>query len=272
MAIRIWHQSFTVLEHLGGYKAALIAHFKRVARPDTEIVLHGMQPGTYQTDYPGDDIRHAVFQYLHGMQFLAAAAAAEDESYDAFAISTLPDPALREIRAAVGIPVVGYGESSMLLACTMGRKFGVLVFIPELAELIADNAVRYGMANQLAGARDVGFRFREVLQGFEDPTPVIARFRESARRLIEQGAEVIIPGEAPLCVMLAREGVVEVDGVPVIDSLSAWIQRAETLVDLQRRGEGQANGGGYFSSRPSPQRLRELLTFYKLRNPATATA
>ena len=264
--MRIWHQSFTVLEHLGGYRSALEAHFKRVARPDTEIVLHGMHPGTYQTDYPGDDIRYAVFQYLHGLQFLAAAATAEDEGFDAFAISTLPDPALREIRAAVDIPVVGYGESSMMLACSLGRKFGVLVFIPELAELVTENAAKYGLASRCAGARDVGFRFRDVLQGYEDPSRLVALFRGSARQLITQGAEVVIPGEAPLCVLLAREGVVDVDGVPVIDSLAAWIKQAETLVDLRRvSGTTRPSNTGYFSAHPSPQRLRELLAFYKLR-------
>ena len=70
--IRIWHQSFTVLQDLGAYDAALKAHFRRVARPDTEIVMHGMVPGTYQTNYPGNDIRHAGLQHLHSMQFLRA--------------------------------------------------------------------------------------------------------------------------------------------------------------------------------------------------------
>lgn len=42
MAIRIWHQSFTVLEKLPAYAGALAQHFKRVARPDTEVVMHGM--------------------------------------------------------------------------------------------------------------------------------------------------------------------------------------------------------------------------------------
>jgi len=44
MTIRIWHQSFTVLSDLGAYDQALRAHFRNVARPDTEIHLHGMQP------------------------------------------------------------------------------------------------------------------------------------------------------------------------------------------------------------------------------------
>jgi len=51
MTIRIWHQSFTVLSDLGAYDQALRAHFRNVARPDTEIHLHGMQPGTYRSNY-----------------------------------------------------------------------------------------------------------------------------------------------------------------------------------------------------------------------------
>ena len=70
--MKIWHQSFTVLSELGAYDDALRAHFKRVARPDTEIVMHGMRPGTYQTNYPGIDIRHAAIQHLHAAQFIQA--------------------------------------------------------------------------------------------------------------------------------------------------------------------------------------------------------
>lgn len=267
MTIRIWHQSFTVLDDIGGYRSALGAHLNRVARPGTEIVLHGMHPGTYKTDYPGDDIRHVAFQYLHGMQFLAAAVRAADQKFDAFAISTLPDPGLREIRASVDLPVVGYGESSMLLACTLGRRFGVLVFIPELSELVAENANKYGLARRFAGARDVGFRFRDVLAGFESPNAIIDRFRVAARSLIAQGAEVIIPGEAPLCVLLARAGVTEVDGVPVLDALAAWVKMAESLVDLRRLSGNVPCRTGYFSAVPDQDRMRELLEFYHLNGP-----
>ncbi len=77
LPIRIWHQSFTVLSDLGTYDAALKEHFKRVARPETDIVMHGMQPGTYQTNYPGSDIRHVGLQYLHSIQFVKAGLVAQ---------------------------------------------------------------------------------------------------------------------------------------------------------------------------------------------------
>jgi len=263
MAMRIWHQSFTVLSDLAAYNEALRAHFKRAARPDTEIVMHGMRPGTYRTNYPGDDIKHVGLQHLHSLQFIAAAVQAEREGYDCYALSTLPEPALREIRALVHIPVVGYGESAMLSACRLAPRFGVLVFIPELAELVSENAHRHGLAERFCGARDVGFRFTDVLGGFENPAPLIERFKTAARELIGAGAQAIIPGEAPLNVLLAKHGVTEVDGAPVVDSLAAWIRDAETLVAQKRAGLDRAHRG-YFSALPDPARRDEILQFYGL--------
>lgn len=261
MAVRIWHQSFTVLSDLMVYDAALRAHFKRVARPDTEIVMHGMRPGTYRSNYPGDDIKHVGLQYLHGLQFIATAIEAEKQGFDAYALSTLPEPALREIRGLVDIPVVGYGESAMLQACLVAPRFGVLVFISELAELVSDNAARHGFGERFVAARDVGFRFKDVLSAFADPTALLDKFRQAARALIAAGAQAIIPGEAPLNVLLAANGVTEVDGAPVIDSLAAWIKHAELLVD-QRRAGGQRSRRGYFGALPEPTRRDEVLRFY----------
>jgi allantoin racemase len=262
MSIRIWHQSFTVLADLGAYDAALKAHFKRVARPDTEVVMHGMRAGTYPSNYPGTDIRHAGVQHLHSVQFVEAAVTAEREGFDAYAISTLPDPALREIRSLVRIPVVGYGESAMLTSCLLGRRFGIMVFISELTDLLEDNVRRYGLAERFAGVRDVGFRFNDVLQAFGEPAPLIERFRAAARERIAGGAEVLIPGEAPLCVLLASQGVSEVDGVPVLDSLSCWVKHAEMLVDLKRQSGVERCRRGYFNEPPAPERVDQLLQFY----------
>lgn len=266
MGIRIWHQSFTVLSDLASYDEALKQHFRRVARADTTIDMHGMREGTYRTNYPGDDIKYAGFQFLHSLQFLQGALKAEREGYDAFALSTLPEPGLWEIRRLVNIPVVGYGECAARAAVRDGRRFGALVFIPELAELYRENVRRHGLGCRLVGARDVGFRFTDVLAAFNSPGPLMDRFCEAARGLISAGAAAIVPGEAPLNVLLATHGVTEVDGVPIIDSLRAWVEAAEAAVDARRAGEDQP-GTGYFGAIPDPVRRDEILSFYGL-NPA----
>lgn len=262
MAMRIWHHSFTVLEQLPAYADGLAQHFRTVAQADTEVVLHGMRAETYQTSYPGVDIQYSYFQTLHSQQFVLAAIEAERQGFDAFAVMTLPEPSIEDIRAIVDIPVVGYGESSMLVSGLVGRRCGVLMFIREMAPVIARNAQRIGLSDRFVGAYDVGFTFHDVLAAFDDASEVLERFRVAARKLIALGADTIIPGEAPLCLLLARHGVNQVDGVPVIDALATTVKLAELSVDL-RRATGLAPAKcGFFSKKPPRERVLELLDFY----------
>jgi Asp/Glu/hydantoin racemase len=261
--MRIWHHSFTVLGNLPAYAEGLAEHFARVAAPGTEVVMHGMHPATYQTDYPGNDIQFAYFQTLHSQQFVLGALAAEEQGFDAFALTTLPEPSLQEIRSLVDIPVVGYGESAMLAASMLGQRAGVLLFITGMAATIERNVDRMGLSSRFVGAHDVGFGFNDVLAAYAgDPAPLLERFRVSARTLIARGADVIIPGEAPLCLLLSRNGLTEVDGVPVLDALAATVKTAEMMVGLRRTTGVAPCRRGYFQAKPPRERVRELLRFY----------
>ena len=136
--MRIWHQSLTVLQDLPGYTARMQEHIRRVVRADTVVDLHGLLPGTYPGDYPGDDIAYRFFFAMHATQWPRHALAAEKAGYDAFALCSLPDPMLAEIRTIVDIPVVGAGETCFHLACTLGHRFGMLVFIDRMAPRYLD--------------------------------------------------------------------------------------------------------------------------------------
>jgi Asp/Glu/hydantoin racemase len=262
MAMRIWHQSFTVLEQLPAYAARLQEHFRKVARPDTEVVMHGMHAKTYRTNYPGTDIRHNYMQYLHGQQFVLGGIAAEEAGFDAYAIMSIPEPALRETRSIIDIPVVGYGESSMLVARMLGERMGALIFIEGMTPIIEENAKRVGLESKFAGARFVGFTFNDVLQAYEEPSSLLERFQTAARAMIAEGVDVIIPGEAPLCALLMKHGVTRVDNVPIVDALGATIKMAEAMVDLKRSSGLAPARRGYFTDKPPRERVKELIELY----------
>ncbi|MHA1113177.1 MAG: aspartate/glutamate racemase family protein [Alphaproteobacteria bacterium] len=264
MTLRVWHQSFTVLENLPAYEAALRAHLERIARPETEIVLHGVHPETYRTDYPGNDLGHSALFRLHGQQFILNGLKAEAKGYDVYMIATAIDPALTEIRSLLGIPVVAYGETAMHLACQLGRRFGMLFFIEALVPLVRDMARDYGLSGRLADVRFAGVTFDDVLAAFDSPGPVIDRFTKTARVLIRDGAEVIIPGEAVLCAFLARHQVTRIDDVPVLDALAATLKAAETMVDLRRDTGLEVCRRGFGMARPPSGRIEELIRFYGL--------
>ncbi|HUP94986.1 MAG TPA: aspartate/glutamate racemase family protein [Burkholderiales bacterium] len=260
--MRIWHQSFTVLEQLPAYAARLQEHFTKVARPDTEVVMHGMHAKTYRTNYPGTDIKHNYMQYLHGQQFVLGGIAAEEAGFDAYAIMSIPEPALRETRSIIDIPVVGYGESSMLVARMLGERMGALIFIEGMTPIIEENAKRVGLESKFAGARFVGFTFNDVLQAYEEPLSLLERFHTAARAMIAEGVDVIIPGEAPLCALLMKHGVTRVDDVPIVDALGATIKMAEAMVDLKRSSGLAPARRGYFTEKPPRERVKELIELY----------
>ncbi|MEZ5818692.1 MAG: aspartate/glutamate racemase family protein [Hyphomicrobiaceae bacterium] len=263
MAMRIWHQSFTVLEDLPAYADAMKLHAAKVLRTDTEVAWHGQLKGTYPANYPGDDIGYGYLVAMHGNQWIAAGQAAEAQGFDAYAMCTLPNPMLREVRSVVDIPVVGLGEATFHLATMYGQRFGVMLFIDRMVPLYREQVRSYGLGERCAGIRASGITFREVLAGYSDPGPVIAKFEAKAREMIrDDGADVIVPGEVPLSLLLARNGVSRVDDVPVMDTLAVAMKTAEAMVDLARATGIRHSRHGFFNSVPSRERVAAVQQFY----------
>ena len=262
--MRIWHQSFTVLDDLPDYRAAMERHIRSVVRPDTEVVMHGLNPATYTTNYPGSDLAYEALYTIHGMQWMAKALNAQKAGFDVFAMATIPNPMIRAIRTLVDIPVVGYGESCFHLACMLGHRFGVMLFIDRMIPHYREQIEGYGLAGRCAAIEPAGITFQDVLPAFRDPAPLIKRFEASARALIAKGADVIVPGEMPLNVLLATNKVSSVDGVPIIDGLAVTMKMAETMVDLRRSTGLKQSRNGWTGAAPPAGRVQELMTFYGL--------
>ena len=262
--MRIWHQSLTVLGDLPAYEERMRAHIRKVVRPDTDVVLHGMLPGTYPANYPGDDIAFRFMFTLHSTQWAAHALNAEAAGFDAFAMCTLPDPMLTEVRTLVEIPVVGCGETCFHLATMYGRRFGMLLFIDRMAARYLEQIEDHGLSRHCVGVAPAGFDFNDVLGAFDRPGPLIDRFLAAARRMIATGAEVIIPGEIPLNVLLASEGIRRVDDVPLIDSLAVTLKMAEMMVDLKASTGLAPSRRGWSNAAPPRERVKQVLEFYGL--------
>ena len=260
--MRLWHQSFAQLDKMPAYNSALKEHLKKVSAPGTEIVMHGMAPGTHTTMQPGKDIGYPYIQHLHSLQFLESVMQAEKEGYDAYLLSTLPDPYLQLAQSLVDIPVVGFGFSSMHTASYLSRKFSIICFIRELVPYYAENVRKYGLESLAGPVRHLGLDFDDVNRGYTDPAPVIEAFTRVVRELIAEGVDAVIPGEAPLGLLLQREGVQRIDEVPVIDGLATTVKAAEMLVGLQRCSNMRVTRQGYFYARPPEARIAELLRFY----------
>lgn len=262
--MKIWHQSLTSIEEIPQYRDAVINHVSKIARPDVDVVLHGLDNKTYPEQYPGNYITYNYLQSLHKEQFIRNALIAEKAGYDAVFIGTIPDVGLIEARSLVNIPVIGYGQASMHIASMLGSKIGIVNFLAPLADQLRFNAQQYGLAQKLGPIIQADIGFYDILEGFSNPQPIIEKFKVAAREAIAQGADVIIPGEGPMNIFLATFGVYRIDDVPIVDSFGAGIKLCESLVDLQNISGVQMTRKGYYHEKPPEDVVEKLRTYYNL--------
>ena len=268
--MKIWHQSFTVLQDLPAYVTALKERIGEVVRPDSEVVLHGQIPGTYSTDYPGADLAYGVLYWMHGLQWLAAAREAEKQGFDAMVLASIAGPMAREIRTIVDIPVVGYGEAAFNLAGLYGRRAGMLFFIKDRLDFWPEQLKSWGMESRFVGIEHANVTFRDVLTGHIDPAQrdeIVGRIVAQGEKLVREcGADVIVPGEMPMNLLLAKAGVTQIGGATVIDGIAASFKTAELLVDLRKTSGMKPSSHGYFHASPDRKRFEQVLEFYGVQN------
>ena len=249
--MRVWQQGYVVFEDHPLLKAAIQEHLKTVA-PDITVDIHGATPGTYPTNYPLTHIQYYYLASLHKEQFIRAALQAEAEGYDAFFIGSVSDAGFEEIRTLLNIPVIGYFQSSILFAATLGAPVGVVSFVPEVMEpQLKRFSALYGVPDLLGPVVPLSVPFDELIEGFTDPTKVIDRFTQAARVAIERGANVLIAGEGPLSIQLARAGVSAIDGVPLVDSFGVGLSFCEMRARFHRlTGLTPRQDGFYYGTPP----------------------
>src|SRR4029450_1988286 len=141
------------------------------------------------------------------------------------------DAGLGEARAAVDIPVLGLGETTLLHACTLGRKLGLVAINPALVAGHEDQVTRYGLRQRVVGVRTIDARIKDYMDAFVDPD-TRARLHDSfvrereARALLADGADVIVPtGGIPMILFAAEPGA-QVDGAPVVNGVAVVVKAA----------------------------------------------
>lgn len=236
--MKIWHQSFTDLTVMPLYRKTLTEHANEVMGSEATVVVHGLRPGTYaQGCAPIDAIRHRYVAAMLEMQVCDAALVAEREGFDAVAIGCFFDPALRAARSLVNIPVLGLGETCALVACSLGRKFGLVTLCADQSADYADLMHAYGLDRRFAGAVAVDPPIDEfALEADEDTAQAVEkRFDEACAHIIRQGADIVIPADGVLNEFLVRRGRLQAQGdVPVMDSLGVLFQHAAFFARIAR--------------------------------------
>ena len=247
--MRIWYQSLVEGGRVPSYFEGLAERARLIARPGVEVTFASMPEGVYGTHAPAEVVIYPYMMSLHIQFILDNALRAQAEGYAVFAVGSVQDPGLTEVRSLLDIPVVSYGEAAMHFACTLGSKFVVLAFQAGFDQMMDLRIRQLGLAERALPTVLMDATFRDVGNAQSQPDALVDRFIATARESIARGAEAIIPGQLYLSEAIARAGVTRIDEVPIIDGLVSTLKMAEAMADFKRFGISVTRRG-YTHARP----------------------
>jgi len=203
--------------------AAMLRELKRSAGRGTEVEVVSLRRGPWHLDYH-------YYESLVLSDVVHKVKEAESAGYDAVVLGCFFDLGLQEAReVSERIVVAGPAESAMLLACSLGHRFSIIVGRRKVIPQMMDNVVRYGLKDRLASFRAVDMG---VLDFQKDPSKTErAQTREGRKAITLDGAEVLILGctaQFGFWKTLQRKL-----GVPVLDTLITPLKYAEYLITLR---------------------------------------
>jgi allantoin racemase len=251
--IKIWYQSFVDPSEQSGYFGYLKEALASLADPAVVFEAHGISPPDLEL--------HRITEFRCAAQVLRNAVIAQQQGYDAFVIGHFQDSGLYETRAAVDLPVLSLGEASMLYACILGQKIGLVTINPIFIPMHEEQVRRYGLQERVTAINAITTNPDELNRAFTQPAAfdkVLQQFREQVQPLVERGVEVIIPAGGLPALLFSRLKNFTIGNAAVLDPIAVLVKTAEMAVKLRRLNGTQASRRATFV-KPSEQALREFL-------------
>jgi Asp/Glu/hydantoin racemase len=241
--MRIRWQSFIDPDQHREYFALLGEQLRACAGEGVDYEIIGIQP-------PDTEL-HRLTETRCASQVVANAIAAEEDGCDAFLVGHFQDSGLHDARSAVGIPVLGLGETSILHACTLGQGIGLVTIDPLFIAWHRDQIARYGLRDRVIGVTAMATLtvadYVEACAEEQAFARVFEQFERASQPLLAAGAEVLIPAGGLPSLVLARRRGLEVDGAAVLNAVPVLAKHGEAAVALARLGLPVASRKGAFA-------------------------
>jgi len=225
---RIWYQSFVHPVEQAPYMKRLQAALDAAASPGVQFEVHGLDPP--------DHLFHPLTEFRCAAQVIRIAVEAERKGYDAFVIGHFQEPGLLEIRGALDIPVVGFGETNLLAALSMGSGVGLVTIDPTFITWHKRQVRAQGLDQRVVGVRAIHVDLAGFMRAFTDETAykqVRADFVEQVRPMVAEGAEVILPAGGLPMLLFTRECPFLIDNALVLNGIAVSVKATEMSLALR---------------------------------------
>jgi Asp/Glu/hydantoin racemase len=177
----------------------------------------------------------AASPYFYGMTpaeiqlvapaFIESFKRAEKEGYDAIVPLGTLDLGVDGGKSSVDIPVIGPTEAALHVASLVGDRFGLIVYHQSQMPFLRGIVRRYGMEHHVVDFGVTGFDLPDLAAHHDE---VVENLVNEAKRLIKQGAEVIIPMGISQCQVHIKPDWLQDQllGVPVVEAIGAPFRMA----------------------------------------------
>ena len=195
-----------------------------MVRPGTTVEFAFPREGGTVLDSHYEDVLASAF-------ILEAAASAEDQGFHAVCINTVTDTGIEGLRSRLSIPVVGAGETSFLLACSLASRFSIVTLWDRWTPAYKKVLARHGIQSRLASVRHIDTRpdLEALLTGKEDV--VFAALEQAAGAAVEEdGADAIVLGSTTM--YQSHQYLAERLSVPVVNPALVGYLQCEAILDM----------------------------------------
>jgi Asp/Glu/hydantoin racemase len=244
-AARIWYQSFIDPTEHAVYFDRLRDRLQRLAAPGITVDIHGISPA--------DRFFHPLTEFRCARRAISGAIEAGRAGYDAFVIGHFQEPGLTECRGSLDIPVIGLGEATMLHACSIGRKIGLVTIDPIFIPWHEEQVVRHGLQQRVGGILAIKADLPRFMRAFSDvgeAAKLRDEFTNEARSLLDRGCDVLIPAGGMPMLLFAQQQPFLIDGAIVLDGIATVLKAAEMAIALHRSSGVAASRRGLYSRAP----------------------
>lgn len=254
--MKIWIQSGSNFEkdaRVSSYLKSLQQYARKIARPDTVVNINGIDAVLDRPDL------YRLAGHIQSSSLIRNAWRAQQEGYDAFVQTCTLDPAAYEIREVLDIPAVFVLECSAHLACLLAPRFSFLTHNESLLLRITEKVREYGLGERMTPGACLNLSHKDFNLFGEKPAPYLDLLVQGGRKVIAQGANIILVSGNMISLFLAERGVREIDGVPVLDMFATALKFGEFMADLRKLAIVRSRKGLYAA--PSKGELKAYLKY-----------
>ena len=135
------------------------------------------------------------------------------------------------------MPVHSLGEASMLYACQLGQKIGIVTINPKYISWFHHQIGKYGLRERITGVHAMEFEPGSILSAFDRKNGLketLKLFEQQSLPLVEQGVDVIIPGGGIPMLLFSGAFNHNVAKAPVINGIPILVKMTEMAIKLKR--------------------------------------